>query len=169
MAISCIPANCNSVSAYLIVKDAEKAIKFYERAFHGKASICMRGPGGKGIMHAEIVIGNSTVMISDECPDWGTKSAETLGGSPVMLHLYVEDADATFQHAVDAGCTPLMSVADMFWGDRCGKLIDPFGFHWGIATHVEDVSEDEMQRRSEAWLKQMAEGPSECSPVEAHG
>ena len=115
----------------------------------------MNGPDGS-LMHGEIQIGNSTVMIGEENPQWQTQSAETLGGSPVSMHLYVDDVDSTYQKAVDAGCQSIMPVTDMFWGDRYCKVIDPFGIQWGIATHVEDIDEAELAKRSEAWAASMA-------------
>lgn len=157
MAVTPIPANCNSVNLYLIVKDAKKAIDFYIKAFNGKGGVCMTGPDGS-VIHGEVIIGNSTIMLSQENPQWDMKSAETLGGSPVSIHLYVDDCDSVFQHAIDSGCTELSPMMDMFWGDRYGKLKDPFGFHWGVATHKEDVDEAEMKKRSEAWFAQMAAG-----------
>ncbi len=157
MSVNPIPANCNSVNLYLIVKDARKAIDFYVKAFGGTGGTCMTSPDGK-VMHGEIVIGNSTIMLSQENPEWHMKSAETLGGSPVSIHLYVDDCDSVFQQAIDAGCTELSPMMDMFWGDRYGKLMDPFGFQWGVATHIEDVDEAEMQKRSDAWFAQMAAG-----------
>ncbi|HEY6565109.1 MAG TPA: VOC family protein [Pirellulaceae bacterium] len=153
--VSPIPAGCNTVNAYLVVKDARKALDFYAKAFGGSAGICMTGPNGK-VMHGEVMIGNSTIMITEENPQWGMKSAETMGGSPMSLHLYVDNVDQSFQKAIQSGCTLVNPVMDMFWGDRYGKVSDPFGFHWGIATHIEDVSEEEMKRRSEEWMKSMA-------------
>ena len=153
--VNYIPDGCNSVSAYLIVKDANKAVEFYKDAFGAVGGACMTAPDGS-VMHAELKIGNSTIMISDENPQWDMNSAETMGGSPVSLHIFVPDADAAFQKALDAGCTQIAPLMDAFWGDRYGKLADPFGYQWGIATHVEDVSEEEMQRRAAAWMAEMA-------------
>ena len=150
-----IPAGCNSVNAYVIVKDGQKAVDFYAKAFGGEARTCMTGPDGS-FVHGEVKIGNSTLMVSQENPQWEMKSAETLGGSPVSLHLYVDDCDAVFKQAIEAGCSEIAPVMDMFWGDRYGKVVDPFGMQWGIATHTEDVSDEEMQKRSEEWFKQMA-------------
>lgn len=150
-----VPDGCNCVNVYLVVKDGQKALDFYAKAFHGTAGTCMTAPDGS-VVHGEVRIGNSTVMISQENPQWELKSAETLGGSPASVHLYVDDCDALHAHALESGCTEIMPPSDMFWGDRYGKVVDPFGFQWGIATHVEDVSEEEMQKRSEAWFAQMA-------------
>ena len=157
MSVSPIPANCNSVNVYLIVKDARKAIDFYIKAFNGKGGTCMTAPDGS-VMHGEVIIGNSTIMLSQENPEWHMKSAETLGGSPASLHIYVEDCDAVFQHAIESGCTEVAPVEDMFWGDRYGKVLDPFGFQWGIGTHIEDLDEAELKKRGDAWFAQMAGG-----------
>ncbi len=151
-----IPDGCNTVNAYLIVKDGQAAIDFYQKAFGAQGGMCMPGPGGKGIMHAELHIGNSTIMLSEENEQWGTRSAETMGGSPVSLHIYLEDVDQAFEQAVQAGCTVVAPVMDTFWGDRYGKVSDPFGFQWGIATHLEDVAPEEMGRRAEQWFQQAA-------------
>ncbi len=150
-----IPTGCNSINAYVIVKDGQQAMDFYAQAFGGESGMCMMGPDGS-FMHGEVRIGNSTLMVTQENPQWELKSAATLGGSPVSLHLYVEDCDSSFRQAIAAGCQELVPVRDMFWGDRYGKVLDPFGLQWGIATHVEDVSDEEMHRRGEAWAKQQA-------------
>ena len=155
MSVNPIPQNCNSINVYLIVKDARKAIDFYAKAFGGTAGCCMEAPDGS-VMHGEVVIGNSTLMLSQENPEWHMKSAETLGGSPVAMHIYVDDCDAAFKQAIDAGCTQVAPVEDMFWGDRYGKVQDPFGFQWGIATHIEDVSEEELAIRGQKWFEEMA-------------
>ena len=151
-----IPAGCNSVNVYLIVNDGQAAIDFYTKAFGATGGVCLSGPDGKGVMHAEIQIGNSTIMLSEENPQWGTKSAETMGGSPASLHIYLPDVDTAFQKAVDAGCTVSAPLMDTFWGDRYGKLTDPFGYEWGLATHIEDVSEEDMCKRAQEWFASMA-------------
>lgn len=156
MTINAIPEGCNSINAYLIVKDAQAALDFYQKAFGATVSCILPGPGGQGIMHAELRIGNSTLMLGEENPHWGTKSSETLGGSPASIHLYTEDADDAFKTAIDAGCTSIAEPTDMFWGDRSGKVACPFGFQWGIATHIEDVSEEEMGKRAQEWFASMA-------------
>lgn len=158
MAAKPIPDGFNTVSTYLIVKDAQKAIDFYRKAFGAEPGSVMKTPDGQSIMHAEVCIGNSTVMLSQENPQWGMKSAETMGGSPASLHLYVDDADKIFQRALDAGCEVVAPLMDAFWGDRYGKVTDPFGFQWGIATHKEDLTEDEIDRRAAEWFASMAEG-----------
>ena len=118
----------------------------------------MPGPDGQGVMHAELLIGNSTIMLSEENPEWGTKSAETMGGSPASLHVYLPDVDAAFQTAIDAGCTVIAPLMDTFWGDRYGKVADPFGYQWGLGTHVEDVSEEEMGKRAAEFFSQAGDG-----------
>lgn len=157
MSINPIPDGCNSVNTYLIVKDGQAAIDFYQKAFGATVGCILPMPGGQGIMHAEVRIGNSTVMLGEENPQWGSKSPETLGGSPVSMHIYLPDVDAAFQKAIDAGCTEVSPVKDMFWGDRCGKVADPFGYQWGLATHIEEVTEDEMQKRAVEWFASMSQ------------
>ncbi len=153
-----IPDGFHTLNAYLIVPDALEAIDFYARAFGATAGDHMPGPGGKGTMHAEIRIGDSTLMLSDENPQWGSQAPATLGGSPVSLHLYVEDADALFHRAVEAGCSVEFPIDDTFWGDRYAKVKDPYGHQWGIATHKEDVPPEEMARRAEAFFASLAGG-----------
>ena len=153
---SAIPKGYHSVQAYLTVADGTKALEFYGRAFGAKVKERMPGPGGK-LMHAEFTIGDSVVMMSDEftnMPDT-PRSPQTLGGATGSLMLYVPDVDAAFKRATDAGCKALMPPSDMFWGDRFGKVMDPFGHHWGLATHKEDVSPAEMRKRAEAFTAQM--------------
>lgn len=141
-----IPEGCHTVTPYLVIKDAEKALEFYKKAFAAKEILRMPGPDGK-IMHGEMQIGDSRVMFAEENPQWGSQGPQTLGGSPVTIFLYVPDVDATFKQAVAAGAKEAMPVADMFWGDRYGKLVDPFGHKWDVATHKEDVAPAEMQER----------------------
>ncbi|MEM7477360.1 MAG: VOC family protein [Planctomycetota bacterium] len=160
MSVNPIPPNCNSVNLSLVVKDANGAIELYKRAFGATGGACLNAPDGS-VMHAEIQIGNSTIMLGEENEQWGMISAESMGGSPISIMLYVDDCDATFQQAIDAGCEVISPVADMFWGDRHGRLKDPFGYQWGIATHIEDVSEEEMDRRGKAWLEEMSQGKPE--------
>ena len=154
-----IPEGFNTVSTYLIVKDAKEAIGFYQKALGAEAGVHMPGPGGQGTMHAELRIGNSTVMLTDENPQWEMKSPSTLGGTPAGLHLYVDDADKAFQRAIDAGCTVKAPLMDAFWGDRFGMVVDPFGHLWGIATHKEDVPEEEMGKRAAEFFANMG---SDC-------
>lgn len=144
-----IPQGYHTATPYLIIKDAANAIEFYKKAFGATELMRMPGPGGK-IMHAEIKIGDSPFMISEEMPERGTKSPQTLGGSPVSIFLYVEDVDALAARATAAGAKTQMPVQDQFWGDRYGSLVDPFGHVWGIATHKEDVAPEEMKKRAAA-------------------
>jgi PhnB protein len=152
-----IPEGYHSITPYLVVKDAAQAIEFYKRAFGAQEVARMAGPGGKGIMHAEIKIGDSHVMLSDEMPGTGATSPQSLGGTTCSLFLYVPDVDSTYRQAVSAGATSTMPVSDQFWGDRFGKLADPFGHQWALATHKEDVSPQEMKKRSDAFFAQMAQ------------
>jgi len=143
-----IPEGYYTVTPHLVVKDAGGAIEFYKKAFGAEEVFRMPGPGGK-VMHAELKIGNSHVMINDEMPDYGALGPQSIGGTPVTLHLYVNDVDSTFKRAISAGGKEEMAVADMFWGDRYGKLVDPYGHKWSVATHKEDVSPEECARRME--------------------
>ena len=155
MSVDPIPPGFNTVNVYLIVKNVQEAMDFYEKAFGGKGGVCMHAPDGS-VMHAEVQIGSSIVMLSEENESWGMKSAESFGGSPAGMHLYVEDVDATFNQAIAAGGTEISPVENQFWGDRMGKLADPFGYQWGIASHVEDVDEAEMKKRGEAWFEEFS-------------
>jgi PhnB protein len=150
-----VPTGMHTMTPYLCVRDSLKAIAFYKKAFgaiaHGEPLV---GPDGK-IGHAQIQIGDSVLMLSDEMPAWGNKSPETLGGTTVKLHLYVADADAAFAKAIAAGATVVMPVMDQFYGDRSGRLTDPFGYGWIISTHTEDVSEPELKRRFEDFTKNL--------------
>lgn len=141
-----IPDGFHSITPYLTVKNAAQAIAFYERAFGAKERARMTMPDGK-VGHAELMMGDSIIMLADEFPEYGNKSPQTLQGSPVGLALYVEDVDRQFQQAVEAGATVKEAVADKFWGDRAGTLVDPFGHQWSLLTHVEDVSPAEMKAR----------------------
>ena len=140
-----IPQDMHTVTPHLICAGAAKAIEFYKQAFGAVEVARLPGPGGK-LMHAMIRIGDSAVMLVDEMPEWGALGPKSLKGSPVTLHLYVEDVDAFVERAVKAGAKVTMPVADQFWGDRYGKLEDPFGHHWSVATHVRDVSMEEAQK-----------------------
>ena len=155
MAAKPIPEGYHTVTPYLAVEDAAKAIEYYERAFGAKEVVRMNGPDGS-IGHAELEIGDSHVMLSDPFPQSSTKAPKELGGSSVGVHLYVEDADAVAKQAVDAGGTVLMEVTTQFWGDRFGTIQDPFGHTWSIATHVEDVPPEEMAERAKAAMAEMS-------------
>jgi PhnB protein len=156
MAVKAIPEGYGTVTPYIVVREAGKAIDFYKKAFGAEEVFRMPGPDGKSVAHAEIRIGNSMVMLSDENPEWGTKSPLTLGGTPVSLFIYSPDVDAAFKRAVDAGCSAEMPPADMFWGDRFSKVKDPFGHSWQIATHKEDVPMEEMEKRAKEFYASMA-------------
>jgi PhnB protein len=150
MPVSPIPPGYHSVTAALTVHDAARAIDFYTLAFGARELTRMPGPDGR-LLHAELQVGDSRIMLSDELQDLGGgPSPRSLGGTPVTLQLYVEDADAVFQQAVNAGAVVAQPLQDQFWGDRYGRIIDPFGHAWGILTHVEDVTDDEMARRAQA-------------------
>lgn len=147
-----IPAGYHTITTHLVVKNASEAIPFYERAF-GAEEICrMPFPGPDGRMkigHAELQLGDSRLFLADESPERGMLGPN--GSAPVSMHLYVTDADAAFDRAVKAGATVTMPLANMFWGDRFGKLVDPFGHHWSIATHMEDVTPEQMRERMAAF------------------
>ena len=136
----------SGITPYLGFKDAPAAIDFYTKAFAAKERFRLTEPSGK-ICHAEIAIGDAVLMLADEYPDWGHLSAQTLGGCPIALHLYVADVDAFIERAVKAGATALRPIEDTFFGDRSGQIADPFGYKWMIATRKEQVTPDEMQRR----------------------
>jgi PhnB protein len=150
-----IPEGFHTVTSSLTLKDSLKAIAFYEKAFGAKNPQVFPSPDGKHTLHATIQIGDSILMMGDEMLDTGCKSAESLGASPIGLYVYVPDADAVFEQAVAAGATAVMPVADMFWGDRCGMLKDPFGYQWTIATHKRDLTEKEVQKGAEAFFAAM--------------
>jgi PhnB protein len=150
-----------SITVGLTVKDGAKAIDFYKRAFGANVLMNMPGPGGKGVMHAELQIGDSVIFLNDEMPDMGGKSPDTLGGATGGLYLLVDDVDSVFKTALEAGAKQEMAVEDMFWGDRMGSVIDPFGHHWAIATHKEDVPPDELRKRTDEFYAQMSCG-KEC-------
>jgi PhnB protein len=152
-----VPKGYHTATPYLIVAGAEKAIKFYEKAFGAKELMRFPGPGGK-IMHAEIQLGDSPIMLADEAPEMDAKSPQAFGGTPVGIMLYVPDVDATFNQAVAAGAKVAKPVQDQFYGDRSGTLIDPFGHKWTVGTHVEDVKSDEMQRRFQAIMQKGGQG-----------
>src|SRR5437773_5479536 len=152
-----IPTGFHSITPHLIIRDAARAIEFYKQAFGAKEIARMPGPDGKSIMHAEIQIGDSILMIGDENPQFGCKSPLNLNGTPITLHIYVENVDDVFQRAVKAGAQVSMPVEDQFWGDRYGKLQDPFGHQWSVATHKRDVSPDEMKKAAAECFSKMAQ------------
>jgi uncharacterized glyoxalase superfamily protein PhnB len=154
MTVKAIPEGYHTLTPYMTVRDAAGAIAFYKQAFGAVERGVMKGPDGK-IMHAELRIGDSIVMLADEFPDFGSLSPQSIGGTGMGLHIYVEDVDSAFDRAVGAGATIEMPVSDMFWGDRYGKLLDPFGHKWSIATHTRDMSTEEIEEAQEEVMKQM--------------
>ncbi len=152
-----IPEGYHTVNTYLTVHDGRAAIEFYKKAFGAREMFLMEGPPGK-IGHAELKIGDSTIMLSDEMPGGSCRSPQSLGGTTITLFLYVEDADRTFNQAVTAGAEVVRPVEDMFWGDRYGQVKDPFGHAWGLATHKEDLAPEELQKRAEKAMAEMGLG-----------
>ena len=148
-----VPAGYTTVTPVIVCQDARKQLTWYERALGAEVQDIHPGPDDK-VLHAAMRIGNSHLMLNDEM--MGAKSAQTLGGSPVELWLYVEDCDAVFDRAVKAGAKPQMPPQDMFWGDRMGNFSDPFGLTWSVATHQEDVSPEDMKVRQEEFFSRMA-------------
>ena len=143
-----IPEGSNTVTPYLICNGAAAAIEFYKQAFGAEETGRMDAPDGK-LLHAELRLGDSAIYLSDANPEWQAQSPNDLGGTPVVIHLYVQDADAVVAQATEAGATVTMPVQDTFWGDRFGKLTDPFGHHWSVATHVRDVSPEELKQAAQ--------------------
>ena len=159
-----IPEGFGTVTPHMVVRDAAKAIEFYKKAFNAEEVARMPGPGGQGVMHAELKIGDSMIMLCDEFPGMeGWRAPQSLNGTTVTLSLYVADADKAYRQAVDAGAKPSMPLEDAFWGDRYGKVTDPFGHEWGIASNQEDLTPEEIQKRAEDYFKNMDGGCScEC-------
>jgi uncharacterized glyoxalase superfamily protein PhnB len=154
MPVKPIPDGYHTITPYMTVRDAARAIEFYKQAFGAVAKGVMNSPDGK-VMHAELLIGDSVVMLADEFPEFGSLSPQTTGGAGMGLHIYIDGVDAAFDRAVKAGATVEMPVMDMFWGDRYGKLKDPFGHKWSIATHKADLSAEEMKRGMEEAMANM--------------
>ena len=140
-----IPDGMHSLTPHLVCAGAAEAIEFYKAAFGAVELVRLPGPGGK-LVHASVRIGDSVLMLVDEMPEWGAFGPKALKGSPVTIHLYVNDVDATVAQAVAAGAKLTMPVADMFWGDRYGQLEDPFGHRWSVATHTRDLTHEEVQK-----------------------
>jgi len=150
-----IPPGYHTLTPHMIIKDATAAIEFYEKAFGAVKRGVLNAPDGK-LMHAEIQIGDSIIMIHDEFPQMNSLGPVSRGGVTMSLMMYVVDADAAFDKAVKAGCTATMPLANQFWGDRYGKVTDPFGHEWAIATHIEDLTMEECARHAEDAMKLMA-------------
>ena len=151
-----IPSGYHTVTPYLTLNDCARAIDFYKKAFGAQVTARMDGPGGK-IGHAEIKIGDSMVMLADEMPGSGNRAPTSLGGTTAGVFLYVTNVDAAYKQAVDAGAKGDMPPADMFWGDRFGRLTDPFGHSWAMATHKEDVAPEEMRKRMQQEMAKMGQ------------
>jgi PhnB protein len=144
-----VPAGFSTITPHLAVRGAAKAIDFYKKAFGAEEIVRNLGPDGRMIMHAQLKIGDSMLLLHDEFPESGGQSPQTLEGSPITLHLYVEDADAAFARAVAAGAKVEMELQNTFWGDRYGQLIDPFGHCWSIGAKLEDLSPDQIRKRAQ--------------------
>ena len=144
-----IPEGHHTLTPHLVVKGASQAIEFYKRAFGAEEIVRMPGPDGNSVMHAELKIGDSRLWLVDEFPAMGSLGPHGIGGTPVTIHVYVEDADAIFNQAVAAGAEVRMPIQDAFWGDRYGLIVDPFGHKWSVATHKEDLTPEELAKRAQ--------------------
>ena len=153
-----IPEGYHTITANLVIRGAAKAMDFYKKAFGAEEIMRMPGPGGT-IMHAEMKVGDSRFMIGDEMPQMNCKSPQSYGGSPVSFYVYVENADAAWKRAVDAGAKSVMPLADLFWGDRTGRLEDPFGHSWVLAQHVRDVTPEQMKKGQDEFMAKMQKKP----------
>ena len=150
-----VPKGYHTVTPSIFVRGAAKAIEFYKAAFGAQERMRFPGPDGL-IMHAEITVGDSVIMLADEMGDQGGRSPEALGGTPVSFFVYGDDVDAAWKRAVEAGATPVVPLADQFWGDRTGCLKDPFGHQWWLAQHVKDMTPEELQKAAESFFAQHA-------------
>jgi uncharacterized glyoxalase superfamily protein PhnB len=156
-----IPQGMHTLTPNLVVRDCAKAIEFYVRALGAKELARMPAPDGKSIWHAELRIGDSVVFMNDEMPGMGRPAPTKDDPVPVTMWLYVPDCDASYQRAVQAGATPTMPPADMFWGDRCAAVADPYGYHWSFATHQKDLTVEEMRRAGEEFARTMQQRQGE--------
>lgn len=154
--VKAIPAGYHTVTPYMVVSDAHKAIEFYKKAFGAEEKLVLLMPDGKKVMHAEIQIGDSMIMMGEECKEKGCVSPENAGHVTSSLMLYFDDVDSAFEKAIKAGATVKMPLMNMFWGDRYGQITDPLGHMWSLAQHIEDVPEAEMPKRAAEAFKQMA-------------
>ncbi len=157
-ALKPVPEGFHTVTAQLTVRDGAKAIEFYKQAFGAQELFRMTSPDGR-VAHAELKIGDSIVFLNDEFPEMsgGARSPQSLGGTTGGINLYVEDVDALFNRTLQAGAKQLMPLADMFWGDRMGAITDPYGHHWSILTHKEDLKPAELEERAKAFYAKMAQ------------
>jgi PhnB protein len=151
-----IPDGYHSINVFLVVRNADKAIQFYKKALGAEERFRMHGPDGKTIMHADLKIGDSVFMLTEESKEMKALSPESIGGSPVTMYVYVKDVDSIFNQAISEGATELKPVRDQFYGDRSGYLRDPFGHLWSIATHTKDLSPDELRKAGEAFFEEMS-------------
>ena len=149
-----IPDGFHTITPHMVVSDAAKAIEFYKKAFGAQEIERFMTPDGKGVMHAQLKIGDSMVMLGNEFPPT-CLSPKSRGGTSVSLHVYVDNADATFERAVKSGCTAKMPMMDQFWGDRYGQVEDPFGHQWSIATHKQDLTQDQIAANAKAFFANM--------------
>jgi PhnB protein len=156
MAVNPIPQGRHTLTPNLILRDCAKAIDFYKRALGAQEVMRMQAPDGKSIWHAELKIGDSIVYLNDEMPGMSRPAPSATAAAPVTMWLWVPDADAAYRKALEAGAKSTMEPADMFWGDRCSGVADPYGYLWSFSTHKKDMSEDEINRAGEAFAKQMA-------------
>lgn len=147
-----VPEGFHTITPGLVVNGAQKAIEFYKEAFGAEVISVKTSPDGAKVVHSEIKIGDSRVFINDEFPEMGSRGPQAIGGTPVSLNLYVEDADSLFERAVSAGATVVMPLADQFWGDRWGMVTDPFGHVWSVASHVADLSQEEIDKAAEEYF-----------------
>ncbi len=157
-----IPEGFHTLSPSLVTRDAARAMAFYREAFGAEQVLLMKGPQGS-VMHAEMRIGDTIFMLSDEWPGHHVQAPATVNSTTVTMHLYVEDVDAWHKRAVAAGAKEIMPPEDMFWGDRFSSVMDPFGHSWSLATHVKDLTEEECQQAADAWMAQMSAGGQEGS------
>jgi PhnB protein len=153
MAVQPTPAGYHSVTPYIIVDNAAKALEFYQKALNAKELLRLPVTGSNKIGHAEIKIGDSQLMLSDESPEMDARSPKTLGGTPASFMIYVADVDKAFDQAIRAGAKAVQPVQNQFWGDRTGTVVDPFGHKWTLGTHVEDVPPKELQKRMDEWSR----------------
>ena len=147
--INPIPSGFHTLTPHLVVKGASKAIEFYKKAFGAEEIRRVPGPDGKSVLHADLKIGDSHVFLVDEFPEMDCRGPQSIGGTPVTIHMFVEDVDAAFSKAVAAGAQVKMPLSDMFWGDRYGLLTDPFGHAWSMASHKEDLTPEEIGKRAQ--------------------
>jgi PhnB protein len=152
--VKSIPDGYTTITPVLTLRDAARAIEFYKRAFGAEELFRMPGPDGK-LMHAERKIGTARLMLGEEAPERDCRSPQALGGTPVQFYVYVEDVDAAFKRAIGAGAKEAMPVADMFWGDRVGGLVDPYGHKWSLATHKADLTPEQMEKGQKEWMGTM--------------